>query len=530
MATPSDSGGSNAGSNGGNGAEFLKIPLNLKNGFRPFVLDPENKLNEIQPDTSKPNGKPQLFSYRKDIKTRLGILPSSWCQNLNSALKNDISLKLLYGMNTSGTIENNSIGLQHLLDHIPMVQIREYQQDSKLNQVFSLFGSIKDGLSAGKAKAAEDAAAEAGGVGSLLSDAVSTLKTNAGKWWETFKWIINNADVFAEHLVEGISISRTVIKNNYKGTNDKAFMSVIKVPHLLYYQMISSLSLNVFELPFSGDFIREANGHGGWNGSRGYNGLDPKGGLPILQKIIGYAGDNIKVNMTPTWDGAQNEEGTNIEFTVNLFNDSVEQTCVNFIFVNTILPAAMFSQYHIFQQSPSLFDVKVDGLGRFFMCSGSFKVEYKGVVRSPSDAVINTLVDKHMNKAYNFTANYLRFSGLVKIPDVYQITLQFKSLLPNSFNNYIFSTCGSEQITVDNSGYQGSLYKPLMESFTKTINVIGSELEKGKQPFKKEEAPPKPKEEKLEVNPPKPKEAKPEVSPPEYSDDDIAAGRASYGR
>lgn len=464
MATPSDSGGSN----GGNGAEFLKIPLNLKNAFRPFVLDPSNNLNQIQTDASKANGTPQMFSYRKG--PRLGILPNSWGQNLNSALKNDISLKLLYGMDTSGTMKNSSVGLQHLLEHIPMVQIREYQQDSKLNQIFSMFGLIKDGFQAGKA-----AAEEAGGVGSLLTDAASTLKINAGKWWNTFKWITTHTDVFVEKLVEGIPISRTVIASNYAGAKDKVFMSVIKVPHLLYYQMISSLSLNVFELPFSGDFVREANGHGGWNGDRGLKGIEGSGG-GAFQKIIGYFGDNIKVNMTPTWNGAPNEEGTNIEFTVNLFNDSVDQTCVNFVLVNTLLPAAMFSQYHIFQQSPSLFDVKVDGLGRFFMCSGSFKVEYKGVVRSPSNLVIDTLVKKHMNKAYGFTSDYLRSSGLVKIPDVYQITLQFKSLLPNSFNNYIFSNCGSEQITVENSGYQESHYGPLMDSFKKTVDEIGSKL------------------------------------------------------
>jgi len=70
-----------------------------------------------------------------------------------------------------------------------------------------------------------------------------------------------------------------------------------------------------------------------------------------------------------------------------------------------------------------LFDVKVDGLGRYFMCSGSMKVEYKGVLRTPSSSVIKTLVSKYKNPIYTFTEDYLRTSGLVKIPDSYQITL-----------------------------------------------------------------------------------------------------------
>ena len=70
-----------------------------------------------------------------------------------------------------------------------------------------------------------------------------------------------------------------------------------------------------------------------------------------------------------------------------------------------------------------MFDVKVDGLGRYFMCSGSVKVEYKGVLRTPSSTVIKTLVAKYRNPIYNFSEDYLRKSGLVKIPDSYQITL-----------------------------------------------------------------------------------------------------------
>ena len=70
-----------------------------------------------------------------------------------------------------------------------------------------------------------------------------------------------------------------------------------------------------------------------------------------------------------------------------------------------------------------MFDIKVDGLGRYFMCSGSMKVEYKGVLRTPSSAVIKNLATKYKNKIYTFSEDYLRKSGLVKIPDSYQITL-----------------------------------------------------------------------------------------------------------
>lgn len=447
--------------------ESLKIPLNLKNAYRPFVLDPNNELMKVNEKAAEVSGSPQVFSFKK--YPYLGILPSSWGRgraSINSAINKDISLKLIYGMNESGKVSKKSVGLAHLLQHIPMVQIREYQQDSKLNQVFSLLGSFKEGW-------------DAAGAGSSLTDSLSGLKTAATKWWKTFKWITIHPDLFVKNLIDDIELSRKMV---IQQGEDSTYLSVVKVPYILYYQMISSLTLNIFELPFSGEFVKNANGHSGWNAGRGIKGISG-GGNGIFSKFINYFGDAIKVNMTPTWDGASEEEGTTIDFTVNLFNDSIEAACVNFVFVNTLLPGMMFTQYHIFQQSPSLFDIKVDGLGRFFMCSGSMKVEYKGVLRTPSSSVIKTLVDKYKNPVYEFTEDYLRKSGLVKIPDSYQITLQFKSLLPNSFNNYIYSNCANTEIKKDDPIYSASMYGSLMPAFKKVVDEISSKLEKGEEPF-----------------------------------------------
>lgn len=459
--------------------ESLKIPLNLKSAYRPFVLDPNSDLCTIQENAAGAKGPPQVFTYRRH--PWIGILPSSWGNGLgtlNTAINNDISMKLIYGMDASGKVSNKSVGLGHLLQHIPMVQIREYQQDSKLNQLFSLLGGIKEGFDAGSGAATS---------GNSLSDTLSSLGNNAKKWWKTFKWIILNPDTFVKELIGPLETNFPMMCNK---NDPKTYMSVIQVPNILYYRMISSLTLNIFELPFSGEFVREANGHGGWASKKfgDFKGLGNTGIFSLLDKALDFVGSNIKVSMTPTWDGAAEEEGTTIEFTVNLFNDSINSACVNFILVNTLLPGMMFSQYHIFQMSPSLFDIKVDGLGRYFMCSGSVKVEYKGVLRTPSPKIIENLATKYKNPMYSFDANYLRESGMVKIPDVYQITLQFKSLLPNSFNNYIYQHCANKPITKKDPIYQDSLYSQLSSQFKATIDEISGKLEKGEEPFQTSQA------------------------------------------
>ena len=451
--------------------ESLKIPLNLKNAYRPFVLDPNNEMMKVNENAAAVGGTPQVFSFKK--YPYLGILPNSWGNGLasiNSAINNDISMKLIYGMDGRGKVAKKSVGLAHLLQHIPMVQIREYQQDSKLNQLFSLLGNLKNGW---------DAGVEAASSGSSLVDSVSSLAQSAEKYWKAFKWVIMNPDKFVKEWIKNIDLTRKMMCTE---SDDKTYLSIIKVPHILYYQMISSLTLNIFELPFSGEFVREASGHGGWNTGRGIKGIGG-GGNGLLSKAIGYFGDNIKVSMTPTWDGAAEEEGTTIGFTVNLFNDSVDAACINFVFVNTLLPGMMFTQYHIFQQSPSLFDIKVDGLGRYFMCSGSMKVEYKGVLRSPSSSIVEKLATKYKNPIYNFDENYLRNSGLVKIPDSYQITLQFKSLLPNSFNNYIYSNCANQEIRKEDPTYQNSVYSQAMNSLSAAFKRVADDLQNGVTPL-----------------------------------------------
>ena len=41
---------------------------------------------------------------------------------------------------------------------------------------------------------------------------------------------------------------------------------------------------------------------------------------------------------------------------------------------------------------------------------------------------------------------FLEHNDIIKIPDVYEITMHFKSLLPNNFNNFMFQFTGKNTI------------------------------------------------------------------------------------
>lgn len=144
---------------------YLDIPGNIKQRSLPFVLDPSNSINTAMIDvanadgTSKQNngaGETQLFSYKPEEfgsgencaaekSGFLRIAPASFyyendgSKTTYSAPNSDLSYKLIYGNELAGdggTKQLNGIGV---LNSIPSVTVREYLQDSKLNNVINLF-------------------------------------------------------------------------------------------------------------------------------------------------------------------------------------------------------------------------------------------------------------------------------------------------------------------------------------------------------------------------------------------------------
>ena len=109
---------------------------NAKNKLLPFLV---NNLDYSLKDSGG------VFSFRQeDIGEHkyghINILPSD-----RGMYDNDIGLKQI----VSG-FDKKECTLNTLLSNIPGIVIREYQQDTKIDTVFSLFKSLIDGFSRGK--------------------------------------------------------------------------------------------------------------------------------------------------------------------------------------------------------------------------------------------------------------------------------------------------------------------------------------------------------------------------------------------
>lgn len=190
-----------------------------------------------------------------------------------------------------------------------------------------------------------------------------------------------------------------------------------------------------------------------------------------MGKIAAFGLSNIKIQTTPMWKGNSGTPHGGVSVKFSLFNSSVESAVNNFKFINSIFPNNMFTQYGIFQQAPSCYDVKVEGSRRWFMCSGDFKCEGKGVFRFPSNKFFTDI----KVEGYDLESNNKYDGRIIKIPDIYEITLNFKSLLPDNFNNYLLQYSKTNTKIETEPAVYSKLFDPIKDKMDKIIKAATSD-------------------------------------------------------
>ena len=442
-------------------SEFLNIPGNIKQMYLPFMLDPSNDIfktpvkYEGAEDGASADTKPvtasghtQYFSFKPNQVPEatpdancefavgsgglLRIAPHAYYSKQFLNAKDDISYKSLYESTYVDYDQPKSqVTPQNMLDDMPDIDIREYLQDAKLNMVFDLFQSFGNGMSDGLTSGENDK-------NSGASSPFKTLSEFGMRVWNFIKSMTTNFGEIMTAASSGLMDDQTFNINN---PDYNAY--VLKFPYMLYYRLMSATSTNIYNVPYNGNVLYESNGGGFSKG--GLGGLTTNGSS-IFGQFVNWFGKNIRINTTPTWDGPQ-DVPTKVDIDFSLYNDSLDGALKNFIFVNTIVPNNKWLQYHAFQHAPCLYDIKINGVNRLFMCQGDFKVEAKGVLRRPSPEFITTLAEKFTNEnATALTPQALSENELVRIPDIYDVHMTFTSLLPNNFNNFLFANYANQTI------------------------------------------------------------------------------------
>lgn len=508
----------------GSSTSFFRIPGNVKMQMLPFVLNPEKKStveknteNDKQSVETSQNIKitsnirssvdfagktvhAQIFSFKNvykhynncDAKAQINFLPSTI-----NRLNNDISFKMLYDKN------NNlpNITVDTILDNIPAIQIREFLPDTFLDQMLNFMtGLVNHFLNKGEPEDTESANPDSSTSTMGILEKIKSLFSSDN--WQKILAVFNglmgylqgdvtvNGNTLVEVLAsEGSPLLNQkgedgtfITLNSINGNDRKLSTSIKSLPFLLYNCLQSTTTTNIYEIPGSpdGQLAYSSEGTEGWsprdmrlekllkldNGPT--KGLLNKLGGGFVSKLI----ENVSIHYQPIW-GSEKGSATRapqISIKFNLINDTAQAALINFIFVNTIIPNNKWIQYGFFQQSPNLYDIKIEGYNRFFICSMKAVVKNLGIIREPTHDWIRTLVYNHFNEANMETTNeqfmnYIIDNKLIKIPDAYHVELTFDSLLPDNYNTFLFNYYNNTLIT---NSYDKVYQKSVMENFVTT--------------------------------------------------------------
>ena len=99
-----------------------------------------------------------------------------------------------------------------------------------------------------------------------------------------------------------------------------------------------------------------------------------------------------------------------------------------------------------------MYEINIQGGKRLFMCSGKFSVKNIGVVRKVTEEFLKE-IKKHVSHRESINDN------TVRIPDVYEVTLTFKSLLPDVFNDFLLQFAMSDQDIFDHVAKEKGVFE-----------------------------------------------------------------------
>lgn len=464
---------------------FFQIPGNIKQRFLPFVLKPESGINSTAETSRSVTGSPQLFTY-KNFGTqleggtgKLNFIPAS----LQAAeVNDDISLKLIYGPIQAYKQKRSSVTIQDIFNTIPGVQIREFLPDTRLDQCINMFVDFFKNMT--KLFTGDDDEEDGSTSKTQVSKSekeASILKKLIESAWFTMKYMVGAYPDGNPSFLKDLG--------NLPGTDFSTFQSslfpgagvgdyVMKFPYVLYYRLQSCVTTNIYEVPATTSdktIMKSGGGQNGWTdggsdlmSSGGFRLSGLLGKIPVIGSLANMILGNIGINYMPWWNaesGVKTKEPA-VEIKFDLFNDSIDAAIMNFIFVNTIVPHNKWIQYNMFQHSQSLYDVKIEGVNRLFACAGDFNVTFDGPLRDPPEELVWKLVSTHANQCMNKGELYTKIldNKLVKIPDVYHVQMNFQSLLPANFNNYLFTYAQNNNIIEDysNKTYQSSAISEML--------------------------------------------------------------------
>lgn len=316
------------------------------------------------------------------------------------------------------------------ISQIPVVSIREFSISDRINYISNWASWIKEGFdSAIKVSSAKDFFSNVTAQFNKFTNALGAVFSEEG-----IKALITSISDAVKSVPDAFGIDINMFGKHKD--------SLCIVPFALYYGFTSSATTGTYKLPFniSEDFL-DSDGTYGWGGDNASGVIQSLIGNKFLKDVLTKF--RVQSAVTPSWMPSGNAPCKSIKVTFDLINDSIDAAKANSSFVYTIIGKNRWVQWGIVQSSASLYDIRLPSGMRYFMCSGQISCAAKGTLRKVPGIVIGGRDD-------------------ILIPDIYSITITFKSLLPDNFNGFLWSFASKSQLEITN-------VKSVQTEFAKTV-------------------------------------------------------------
>lgn len=238
--------------------------------------------------------------------------------------------------------------------------------------------------------------------------------------------IILPADKYEEYKDKGITdiisaCSRPDVRLH--GVAEKIFMTMIYGNYKAHFRIPMTQTQYQFGL---------AEGNKGWVAA---DSSLIKGAENTTDIINSFSEVNMpNVFMRRQWKQDRHVNGAKLfSCSFYLFNDTLDHFMLNFNYIIHLLALCNATTDTIFVRPPYLFNLRIPGGLRYLLCSCTCRVDGIGKIRKlgSSDYVVNIL--KHITEQFVWNEG-LAGDELTYCPDAYKVTLNFTSLMPNTWN------------------------------------------------------------------------------------------------
>lgn len=350
--------------------DTLGIPSDIRRSYLPFV----------------PKSDPGFFTFKGHSEKANIITPFS--KNLGKLVAYDSGISLTHDQKKA------KLELEQYLNYIPSLQIREYMPEPKLTQLFKWIDAFRAGFKNGQEAASE----------------INAETFSLDKVWEGMQNIRDQINRKFQELTMDSAIGlRTVIGKlgpehfqdmKFPFGSDQKF-AVLYAPFILYYRLNTTTTTNIYEIPFdinvSHNTLMHSDGTYGWGAGDAFSsGIIGLKGESLASKLLGL--NTLKTNMMPSFNPDGTTKGLDFSIEFTLINDTAEGAANNYIMLHNLFGNNRWLQYGFVQAPASLYDVKVPGANRYFMCKGQFSCTAVGGFRTPSNLLCNKIVESSSSK------------------------------------------------------------------------------------------------------------------------------------